>query len=279
MKSINYPQNNIGFNLAEKLKVNPFGQIQIKKHREVKGTIKTMALKREASGKWFAIFTVEERQELSEQNFGAAIGIDLGLMNFAAISNGEFIQNPRHLRRYGKKLAFFQRRLSRKMGHSNKRLIAKLSVARMHEKVHNVRQDFLHKLSSRLVKNHSIIALENLASQEMAEHNFGKSINDAGWNMFANMIAYKAESAGCKVVFVDPKDTTKECGSCGTKTDKALGERIHDCPSCGLRIDRDLNAALVILKRATGGTPGSNASGDEPRGLSLKEDATRFSGW
>ena len=74
-------------------------------------------------------------------------------------------------------------------------------------------QDFLHKLSRRLVQNHSIIALEKLASKEMAEQNFGKWINDAGWNMFANMVAYKAESAGCKVVFVNPKDTTKECSN------------------------------------------------------------------
>lgn len=149
---------------------------------------------------------------------------------------------------------------------------AKQKVARIHEKLANERRDFLHKTSSDLVRTYSLIALEELASQEMAEKNFGKSINDASWSTFANMIAYKAESAGCKVVFVDPKDTTKECSNCGAKTEKALSERTHNCPFCGLSIDRDINAALNILKRATAGMVGSNASGDERALSSLKEE-------
>jgi len=97
--------------------------------------------------------------------------------------------------------------------------------------------------------------------------------------MFANMLTYKAESAGCRVVFVNPKNTTKECSSCGNLTAKELGERMHNCQFCGLSMDRDLNAARVILKRATVGTTGSNASGDVAVATSLKEDATCFSGW
>ena len=89
-----------------------------------------------------------------------------------------------------------------------------MKVARLHEKVSNTRTDFLHKTSTRLVNNYSLIALEKLASSEMAEQNFGKSINDAGWSMFANMISYKAEEAGCRVIFVDPKNTTQECSNC-----------------------------------------------------------------
>ena len=93
--------------------------------------------------------------------------------------------------------------------------------------------------------------------------------------MFANMMAYKAESAGCHVVFGNPRNTTKECSSCGNLTDKELWERTHNCQFCGLSMDRDLNAARVILKRATAGTAGSNASGDGAMAPSMKEDAIR----
>ena len=93
------------------------------------------------------------------------------------------------------------------------------------------------------------------------------------------MLAYKAEEAGCQVVFVNPRDTTKECSNCQGLTKKELRERMHNCQFCGLSMDRDLNAARVILKRATVGTTGSNASGDVAVATSLKEDATCFSGW
>jgi len=107
----------------------------------------------------------------------------------------------------------------------------------------------------------------------MSEQNFGKSINDAGWNMFANMLCYKAEEAGCRVVFVDPKNTTQECSNCHEIVKKELSDRIHDCPFCGLVIDRDLNAAKNILIRATQGHCGSNACGDGVITPSLKQEA------
>jgi len=278
MKSIHYPQNGVGFQLGNKFKVNPFGEIKIKKHREVDGRIKTLTLKRKATGKWFAIFCVDEPKKQPKENKGERIGIDLGLTNFATFSNSEVIHNPRHVRKYESRLAFSQRKLSKKKKLGKNRQKAKLRVARIHEKLANTRRDFLHKVSSNLVSAYSLIALEKLAVQAMAKNNFGKSINDAGWNMFANMLAYKAESAGCQVVFVDPKDTTKECSVCGTKTGKELKERTHNCPCCGLSMNRDMNAALVILKRATAGTAGSNASGDAAESASLNEDATRVLG-
>jgi len=279
MKSMHYPQNGVGFRLDDRLYVNPFGKIRIKKHREINGSIKTLTLKREPSGKWFAMFCVDELIRSQKETRGGRIGIDLGLMNFATLSNGEVIGNPRHIRKYEDKLAFAQRDLSKKKKWSKNRQRARLKVAGIYEKLANTRRDFLHKLSSELVQNHSIIALEKLASKEMAQQNFGKSINDAGWSTFANMVAYKAESAGCKVVFVDPKDTTKECSVCGIKTEMALSERTHKCAVCGFSIDRDINAARVILKRATVGMTGSNASGDEGKFSSLKEETTPTKVW
>ncbi|VVB73298.1 putative transposase [uncultured archaeon] len=245
MKSLYYPQS--GFKLRNKLKVTPFSEISIKQHRNIEGQIKTLALKREPSGKWFAVFCVEQEKKEPKTNHGDKVGIDLGLRTFATLSNGNKIDNPRHLKRYEDRLASCQRLLSKKKKGSSNRNKAKLKVARIHEKISNTRSDFLHKTSTQLVNDNSFIALEKLASKEMSEKRFGKQINDVGWNMFANMLYYKAEEAGCRVVFVDPKNTTKECSNCHQIVEKALSDRIHRCPSCGLVMDRDLNAATNIL--------------------------------
>ncbi|MCX6777143.1 MAG: RNA-guided endonuclease TnpB family protein, partial [Candidatus Micrarchaeota archaeon] len=259
MKSLHYPQYGSGFSLDKKLKVTPFGEIAVKKHREIKGRIKTLTLKKESSGKWFAIFTAEEEIPLPKENKGEAIGIDLGLKTFATLSNGMKIDNPRHFKRYEERLAFIQRKFSFHKKRTKNYKKAKIRVAKLHEKISNTRRDFLHKISTELVNDYSFIASEKLASQEMSMENYGKQINDAGWNMFANMLAYKAEGAGCRVVFVDPKDTTQECSNCHEIVKKDLADRMHNCPFCGLLIDRDLNAARNILMRATPGQGGSNA--------------------
>jgi putative transposase len=278
MKSLHYPQYETGFWLEKKLKVTPFGEIPVKKHREIKGEIKTLTLKRELSGKWFAIFCVETPKELPKENKGEAVGLDLGLMNLATLSNGMKISNPKHLKRWKERLAFIQRKLSMKKKGSSNRNRAKIRVAKLHEKISDCRRDFLHKLTTDLVNNYSFIALEKLASQEMAEENYGKQINDAGWNMFANFIAYKAESAGCKVVFVDPENTSKMCNRCGNlRDDLTLWDRVYICPNCGLSMDRDLNSAYNILTKATAGHAGSNASGNATILASVKEEAHTYS--
>ncbi|NYZ76405.1 IS200/IS605 family element transposase accessory protein TnpB [Candidatus Micrarchaeota archaeon] len=258
MKSLHYPQ--YGFCFDKKLKVTPFGEIAIKKHREIKGEIKTLTLKRESSGKWFAIFCAETPKEIPKENNGEAVGIDLGVMRFATLSDGKVIKNPRHLMKYEKELAFIQRKFSRKKKRSKNRKMAKVRVARLYEKISDCRRDFLHKISTELVNDYSFIASERLASQKMAEQNYGKQIHDAGWSMFANMLAYKAEGAGCRVVFVNPENTSKMCSRCGNiRKDLSLRDRTYTCPECGLTIDRDLNAAVNILKRVTPGQGGSNA--------------------
>jgi putative transposase len=259
MKSLHYPQYGFGFLLDERLKVTPFGEIAIKRHREITGRIKTLTLKKEASGKWFAIFCVETPKEIQKENKGEAVGIDLGLKTFATLSNGLQVQNPRHLMKHEDRLAFIQRKFSKKKKRSKSRKRAKVKVAKLHEKISDCRRDFLHKTSTELVGDYSIIALEKLATKKMSEGNYGKFINDAGWNMFANMLAYKAEGAGCSVVFVNPENTSQECSNCHQIVRKDLAERMHNCPFCGLYIDRDLNAARNILTRATVGQTGSNA--------------------
>ena len=260
MKSLSYPQS--GFELGEKLKVTPFGGIRIVQHREVVGTVKTLALKHESSGKWFAVFTVIEPAVESKNNNGSEVGIDVGLKCFARLSNDGRIANPRHFKQHEKRLAKIQRKLSRKKKRSRNWNRTKIEVAKVHERISNARNDFLHKTSRRLVNEHSLIALEKLEVQKMSTQNFGKSINDAGWSSFANMLSYKAGNAGCKVVFVEPEGTTKTCHRCGHVQDMPLSVRTYCCPQCGMMEDRDLNAAKNILTRATQGHCGSNASGE-----------------
>ena len=181
---------------------------------------------------------------------------------FATLSSGEKISNPRHIKKYAEKLAFLQRKGARKKKGGRNRKKANEIIARQYLRLKNTRQDFLHKLSHNLVKSYSLICLEDLNCQEMAEQRFGKQINDASWGNFARMIQYKAESAGAEVVFVNPKNTTKTCCMCGNLQEMPLSERTYACKSCGNSTDRDINAAKNILTRATAGMAGSNASGD-----------------
>jgi len=259
IKSLSYPQS--GFKIDErKLEITPFGEISIRKHREMKGNVKTLTLKREYSGKFYAIFTTKV-DIIPKENRGKEVGMDLGLVNFVTLSDGTAIKNPRHLKKYEEILAKRQRELSNKEKGSVRRKKQKRKVAVLYEKVRNTRLDFLHKLSSHLVSSYSFVALEDLSIQKMTMERLGKSINDAGWNEFADMLCYKAEEAGCRIVFVNPEGTTKECSGCGEIVDKELKERRHSCPFCGLSIDRDLNASINILNRATAGQAGSNARG------------------
>jgi len=236
MKSLYYPQK--GFSLAaNRLKVTPFGEVKLKFHRSVKGKMKTLVLKCESSGKWFAVFTVEEELP-SPINCGEKVGIDLGLSKLAVMSDGSIIANPRHIEKYEHKIAVLDRRLSKKKKGSHNRFKAKVKLARAYEKLTNSRRDFLNKTSNSLVRKYSVISLENLNIKGMVEERFGKQINDAGWGLFASMLCYKAESAGCRVVFVNPKGTTQQCSRCGTVVPNGSSRRRWSrgrCRQCSRR--------------------------------------------
>jgi len=276
MKSMTYPQS--GFKLLPKkrLRVTPFGDINLRQHRPVEGKIKTLTLKKEADT-WYAVLTTEATPPVPKENHGAKVGIDLGLMTFAMLSNGESIRKPKHIQGYETALAFHQRKLSKKkLGGMNRRK-ARLKISRIHSRVANTRKDWLHKTANNLLSRYSMIAFEDLDVQGIAEKH-GKGVSDAGWSMFTDIISYKAEEAGCEVIFVNPKNTTKDCSRCGTCVPKEEHERVHNCPSCGLGIDRDLNAAINVLKRATVGMTGSNACGDVAIATSMNQEADQFIG-
>ncbi|HLD81443.1 MAG TPA: RNA-guided endonuclease TnpB family protein [archaeon] len=275
VKSLHYPQS--GFRLeGKKLRVNPFGLISVKRHRVIEGKVKTLTLKREPSGKWFACFVVDVPEKPVPVHGGPMVGVDLGLEKFATLSNGLVVGNPRHLRKREEKLVLEQRRLSRKKRGSSNRGRQRLRVAQVHERVVNARKDFLHKASRWLVNSFSFIALEDLRVANMLQNpRLSKSISDVSWSSFVNMLGYKAESAGSRVVFVDARNSTQQCSSCGLMVPKALSERVHEC-SCGLVLDRDLNAAKNILIRATPGMGGSQALRDDSSGVVREERSPRL---
>jgi len=247
MKSFTYPQ--FGFELTDRLELSDVGSIAIKKHREMKGKIKTLTIKRSPSEKWFAVFATETDAEAPARREGLKVGIDLGIEHFGYLSDGKIIENPRHLKRAEEKLKEAQRQLSGKLKGSKNRRKARLRVAIAHEKLANKRRDFLHKISRQLIDSYSLIAMEDLNVNGMAHGFLAKHVLDCSWAEFTSMLRYKAEEAGCDVVLVDPACTSQECSSCGQIRKKTLAERWHDCP-CGASMHRDLNAAINVLNRA-----------------------------
>lgn len=247
--SFTYPQlGDRGVKLAitgGKLALPKIGRVRIKLHRALEGLPKTLTIKRE-SGKWYALLScVVEPEPLPPSD--NAIGIDLGLESFLVTSDGEFVDNPRHLRKAEVRLAKAQQVLSRRARGGNRRRKARSLVAVHHASVANARRDFHHKLARRLVNENGFLALEGLRIKNMVRnHSLAKSISDAGWGQFVSILLAKAEEAGREVVLVNPRNTSQTCSGCGRLVPKALSERWHACP-CGVSLHRDVNASRNIL--------------------------------
>ncbi len=230
-----------------------FGKIKAKIHRRPWGVLKTCTLHR-VNGKWFACICQEIEPELlppSEE----AIGIDVGLKTFAALSDGAFIENPRFFRKDEKALAKAQRKLSKQKRGSRERRKARKVVSRIHERIRNRRHDFCHQNARRIVNRFGVIGVEKLSVKNMLGNPcLAKSISDAAWSQFRSILTSKAESAGREVIAVNPAYTSQDCSGCGYRPDglegrtkKKLSDRWHLCPMCGLSVDRDTNAAVNIL--------------------------------
>jgi putative transposase len=273
VRSFTYPQS--GFELCNQLCLSMVGKVQIRRHRKIREKIKTLTIKRTLSGKWYAIFTSEIEFSALSRHSGRKAGLDLGVEHFAYLSDGIVIQNPRHMKQAEEKLKWVHRQLSSKNKGSRNRRKARVKIAIAHENLMNKRRDFLHKTSKKLVESYSLIAMEDLDTQGLARGFLAKHILDCGWAEFTRMLHYKAEEAGSEVCFVNPANTSQKCSSCGLVRKKKLAEREHKC-SCGAVMHRDLNAAINILKRATSGTGGSNASGDAQVLASMKEEVHDF---
>ncbi len=218
----------------------------------IAGQQKLLRIIRRASG-WYAQVVIDTGAVVPEPVVApvAPIGIDVGLNTFAALSNGEQVNNPRFLRKAEAKLKRAQRKVSRcKRGSHNRRKAVK-KLARQHERVGAQRKDFAHQTARRLVNRFDLIAFEALNIIGLSRTRLAKSVHDAAWGIFLAILTCKAAYAGCRTVAVDPRGTSQTCPNCGALAKKKLSEREHRCP-CGLTADRDAVAAQVILARALG---------------------------
>jgi putative transposase len=243
--------NNTGFNLAGKyLQLSKIGNVKLRLSRPIPegAAVKSLTVKQAMSG-WYACIAVDVKpQPLPVSD--AAVGIDVGIENFAASSDGSFIQNPRFYECGQAELRKAQRRVARRKKGSHRRKKAVVLLQKAHERIANRRADFLHKTTTALVQKFGIIVIENLNVKGLAGGILAKQVNDASWGTFFNMLAYKAASAGRQLIGVDCKKTSQTCPACGTVKKKSLSQRKHECSECGYTTHRDTAAAQVILARA-----------------------------
>lgn len=240
-----------GFSLSgNKLTLSKIGTVKIKLSREVKGCVKQCRIKKEINN-WFVIFTVETNIEPLPKT-GKQIGIDVGIENFANLSDGTQIDNWKYYEQSQKKLRVAQRSVSRKKKGSNCRRKAVLKLRKIHQKIKNQRADFQHKLSTMLVREFDLIAIEKLNILGLSKGILSKQIHDVSWSSFFGMIRYKAENAGKELKEVNPNYTSQTC-LCGHREKKTLAVRWHHCLQCGLSIHRDILSAKIILSLGLSG--------------------------
>ena len=265
--SITHIENNGSFRIEKgRLRVSKIGTMKIGQHRNIIGNLKTMTIKREGR-EYYAIFTAEQIINPPEVKDTNPVGIDIGLNNFIALSDGQTIQKPKFFKKREKRIARWQRIVARRKKGSKRRGDAKFRLQEEWKITTNQSNDFMHKISDKLVHGgFTSFAVETLHIDNMLKnHRLAQSIQNASWNRFIQMLSYKAESAGMKVIKVDARNTSKECSNCGNIQDMPLSVREYNCDRCGMQLDRDINASINILKRAREGHSRSHAQGEGVR--------------
>jgi len=250
-QSFSVPQN---FNIdtrTKQLHIPKLSPLKIVLHREIEGDMKNVTVSKTPSGKYFASVLCEIGKVIKPKKKGGEIGIDLGLKFFLVTSDGKTVDSPKYLRKSENKLNQLQRHLSCKVKGSNRRNKARIKVARIHEKISNQRNDFLHKLSHRLVaENQSIFAEDLHVKGIMANHHLSKSVADSGWSEFVRQLNYKSKWNGVYFGQIDRFfPSSKRCHACGwINQSLTLKDREWICQGCGQVIQRDVNAAQNILQ-------------------------------
>ena len=251
-KTIVYNQS--GFKLTgtgkkyDILHLSKIGDIRLLQHRKIEGNIKGIIIKRKTDS-WEAHLITDSRYSIKKGE--GIIGLDVGVISFLTDSKGNKTENPLCLSKSLDKLKRLQQDLSRKKRGSNNRNKTRQSVAKLHEKVENQRNDFLHKITTKIINNNKFVAIEKLNIRSMQQSSWNaRNITDSSWGKFATLLKFKAESAGTEVVEVNPKNTTKQCHICGNLQNMPLWQRRYECHNCGTSTDRDTNSAIVILNRA-----------------------------
>ena len=229
------------------------GLVKYKHHFDVDFnslTIKSVTVKKYPSGKYYASLLVENPPKKEHQEATKEIGIDLGVKDFITLSDGTKISNPKHSEKAELRLRTIQKEFSRAQKGSKNHEKIRIKLAKAYEKVSNQREDFLHKLSTKLINENQVICLETLnISNMLRNHHLAKAIQSVSWNIFVKMLEYKAEDAGRSLVKIDRfYPSSKLCHHCGYKNENLqLKDRSWKCPQCGSELDRDINASVNIL--------------------------------
>jgi len=245
--SFTYPQYG-GFRFKEgRLVLSCIGSIEIMIHRIPIGRLKRCTVVRDV-GEWYCCITADDGVEKQESKSVAnAVGIDMGLLNWITLSNGDTIKPSMNVKAEAKKIKQLQRELSRKKDGSHNKERARINLAKAWQKVRRRREDFVHKTSKQLAELYDAIIFEKLNIGEMVKnHNLAQTIMEATWGKLRLIPTYKVERRGGRVIVVNPNGTSQKCSNCGEVVKKDLSIRTHEC-ICGLVIDRDYNAALNIL--------------------------------
>lgn len=236
-----------------RIKLPKIGWVKYGNNRKFEGNVRSVTVSVTPSGKYHVSVLVDDGKEIPEKlpvTFDTTIGIDMGIKDFAVCSNGDTYENPRHLIKAEQRLRTLQKRLSRKKKGSNRRNRARMILARQHEKVANRRQDYLHKISTKIVRENQAIVVEDLNTKGMMRnHRLSKAIGACGWSTFFKMLEYKCERQGKTFIRIGRFDPSSKTCSCGhVHRGLKLSEREWVCPNCGSVNDRDLLAACNIKR-------------------------------
>src|SRR5215471_9114668 len=247
---------------GDKLTVPGVGSCRVRLSRPIEGQCKQLRITRRVDG-WYALIVCEMPRPEPMPPTGQTVGVDVGISAFATLSNGEEIENPRHLKNALDNLKRQQRRLSRRQKGSKRRAKQRIKVAKAHLKVSRCRKDFHHKVSTDLVRRFDAITVEDLNIRGMVKNRrLARAISDVAWGRFFNMTKSKAENAGRTFERVDPRYTSQICSNCGHRQKMPLAIRIYDCGKCGFVIGRDHNSAITIDRA---GQAQINARGERRR--------------
>lgn len=255
-----------------KIKLPKIGWVNFYKSREFNGEIGTVTISKSPTGKYYISILVDDGIELPGKApiaHETSVGIDVGLKDFAVLSNGQVFENPKYLEKAEKRLKVLQKRLSKKQKGSKRQERAKLAVAKAHEKVKNCRTNYIHKVSSKIIRENQTVIIEDLnVDGMMKNHNLAKHIGSVSWSEFFRQLQYKAVWNGVNLIRIGRfKPSSKMCLCGAVNKDLKLSQREWDCPNCGRHNDRDLLAAINIKRF---GLQEQNLIGISPAGCGVE---------